>query len=242
MVGVAPVRERVNVSGALSAGTLPSADAVRAGRLAVEERPDADEVPMSDTTTRRERIERLREVYASVTTESTFTEPQEATRGAVPDDRDVEARLQALVAEMRERYGFRTGLDDAALAAVVRGFYAGASDADLADRLGVSPRQVARARANLHLFHPADTDAPFDLGTLRAALREGRTVAEIARELGVPESTASRYAGVLRRRTDARRSGYHYPGEFESLLGVADGRDLAATSLMDRRTIDEVVD
>ena len=242
MVAVVPVRERVNTSGALPAGTLPSAGAVRAGRLAVDGRPDADEVPMSDTTTRRERIERLQEVYASMTTESTFTEPQEATRGAVPDDDDVEARLRALVAEMRERYGFRTGLDDTALAAVVRGFYAGASDADLAARLDVSTRQVARARANLHLFRPADTDAPFDLGTLRAALREGRTVTEIALELDVPESTVSRYAGVLRRRADARRSGYHYPGEFESLLGVADGRDLAATSLVDRRTMDEVVD
>lgn len=187
-------------------------------------------------------MERLQEVYASVATESTFTERQEPTRGAVPDDRDVETRLRALVAEMRERNGFRTALDDAALAAVVRGFYAGASDADLADRLDVSARQVARARANLHLFRPADTDAPFDRGTLRTALREDRTVAEIARELGVPESTVGRYAGVLRRRADARRSGYHYPGEFESLLGVADGRDLAATSLVDRRTMDEVVD
>lgn len=142
--------------------------------------------------------------------------------GAVPGDGDVEAALHGLIAEMRARYGFRTGLDDAALAAVVRGFYAGASDADFAERPGVSARQVARPRVDLHLFRPADADAPFDLGALRVALSEGRTVAEVAFRLGVSESTAGRYAGVPRRRVDARRSGYYYPGEFESLLGVAD--------------------
>jgi hypothetical protein len=203
---------------------------------------DASEVPMTESTTRRERMRRLQDVYASVTTESTFTEPQEATRGTVPDDRDVEAALRALVVEMRDRYGFRTALDDAALAAAVRGFYAGATDADLADRLGVSTEGVARARANLHLFRPEDTAAPFDVGALGTMLRDGLTVAEAAIELGVPESTVGRYAGVLRRRADARRSSYLYPSEFETLLGVADGRDLAATARGDRRAMAEVVD
>ena len=174
--------------------------------------------------------------------EATFTERQEAIRGVIPDERDVETALRRLVAEMRARYGFRTGLDDAALAAVVRGFYAGASDADIAGRLGVPAKQVSRARTNLHLFRPDDADAPFELSTLRDALSEGATVAEIALELDVPESVAGRYAGVVRRRADARRSGYYYPGEFESLLGVTDGRDLAVLSLTDRRTMDEVVD
>lgn len=162
-------------------------------------------------------MRRLQELYASVATESVFTERQEAARGAVPDDRDVESGLRRLVAEMRERYGFRTALDDAALATVVRGVYAGASGADLAGRLGVTAGTVARARVNLHLFRPGDTDAPFDPAALRALLDEGRTVAEAAAALGVPRSTASRYAGVLRRRTDARRSSYRYPAEFESL-------------------------
>ena len=47
---------------------------------------------------------------------------------------------------------------------------------------------------------------------------------------------------MLHRLADARRSGHYYPGEFEALLGLADGRDLAAASLTDRRTMDEVVD
>ncbi|MFC6938895.1 conditioned medium-induced protein 4 [Salinirubellus sp. GCM10025818] len=199
-------------------------------------------IPTTESTSRQERVRNLRELYASVAAESTFTEHQEVARGAVLDDRDVEAGLRELVAGMRARYGFRSGLDDAALAAVVRGFYAGSSDDGVAERLGVTARQVARARRNLHLFRPADTDAPFDLSALRGALSGGVTAAEAARELGVPESTASRYAGVLRRRADARRSGYYYPAEFESLLGIADGRDLAAVSLVDRRTMAEIVD
>lgn len=192
--------------------------------------------------TQSEKVQRLQEMFASMTTESTFVESQEAARGAVPDDSELEADLRALVAEMRDRYGFRTKLDDAALVAVVRGFYDGASDAELAGTLDASSEQVVRARINLHLFRPEDTAASFDLADLRAMLREGVTVAEAAHELGVPESTVSRYAGVLRRQAAARRSGYHYPGEFESLLGVADGRDLAAVSLTERRTMDEVVD
>lgn len=192
--------------------------------------------------TQSEKVQRLQEMFASMTTESTFVESQQAARGAVPDDRDVEAALRALVAEMRDRYGFRTKLDDAALAAIVREFYDGASDAEIAEALDASSEQVARARASLHLFRPEDTAAPFDIVSLRAMLREGATVAEAAAELGTPESTVGRYAVVLRRQAEARRSGYHYPGEFESLLGVADGSDLAAVSLAERRTMDEVVD
>ena len=76
---------------------------------------------MTESETRQERVRRLQQMYASVASESTFTERQEPTRGTVPDDGDLEARLRALVAEMRERYGFRTTLDDVALAVVPGG-------------------------------------------------------------------------------------------------------------------------
>jgi hypothetical protein len=192
--------------------------------------------------TQSDRVQRLQEMFESMTAESTFVESQEAARGAVPDDRDLDAALRAVVTGMRERYGFRTTLDDAALAVIVRGFYVGLGDAELATSLDITSERVARARVNLHLFRPEDTAAPFDVGDLRDILREGATVAEAARALDESESTVSRYAGVLRRQAAARRSGYRYPGEFETLLGVADGRDLAAASLTDRRTMDEVVD
>jgi hypothetical protein len=108
--------------------------------------------------------------------------------------------------------------------------------------LGASPDQVARARVNLHLFRPADTAASFDVGRLRELLDENVPVETAAAELDASPTTVRRYAHVLRVQEAARRSGYRYPGEFEELLGVADDARLASTHLLDRRTMDEVVD
>jgi DNA-directed RNA polymerase specialized sigma24 family protein len=192
-----------------------------------------------DTT---ERIQRLREVFTSLGGESTFTEHQEASRGDVPDDAEVDARLERLVRELREESGFRTRLDDAALVAIVRGYYDGEADAEMADRLGVSTEQVARARVNLRLFRPADRAGPFDGAALRELLDDGATAAEAAAALDVSESAVRRYAHVLRVQRDARRSGYRYAEEFEEHLGIADDARIAHTHLVDRRTMDEVVD
>lgn len=133
-----------------------------------------------------------------------------------------------------------SGLDDAALTAVIRGFYAGANDADLAERLGVSTGQVVRARINRPPFRSADTDAPFGLSTLRDALSEGATATDTARtpRPGVDREPVRGRAPQAGRRPSERL----LPGEFGSLLGIADGHDLAVASLTDRRTMDDVVD
>lgn len=188
-----------------------------------------------------DRVERLKELYVALGGEPTSTERQAPARGALPDDATLDARLGRVVDRMRERYGFRTSLDEGALVTVVRGYYAGESDAELAGALDTSPETVARARVNLHLFHPADTHATFDVDALGDLLEAGVSVADAAAELGVAETTAARYAHVLRVRHEARLSGYRYPEEFEELLDV-DTERLGRTYRTDRRTMDEVVD
>jgi hypothetical protein len=190
---------------------------------------------------REDRVARLRKVYAELGGEPTFTEHQTASRGGLPDEATVDARLGAVVDRMAERYGFRTSLDRQALVGVVRGYYAGRSDDEIAAAVGASPGTVARARVNLHLFRPADTEATFDVGALGRALADDVPVEAVAEELGVGVATARRYAYVLRVRREARVSGYRYREEFEELLDV-DTERLGRTYRTDRRTMEEVVD
>jgi hypothetical protein len=191
--------------------------------------------------TTNERVERLQDLFAALGGDPTFTERQRPERGGLPDEATLDGRIGAVVDRMRERYGFRTSLDRAALVALVRGYYAGRSDAELGERVDASPETVARARVNLHLFRPADTEATFDVDHLRRLLDDGTSVEDAAEALGVAVGTARRYAHVLGVKREARLSGYRYPEEFEELLDV-DTERLGRTYRTDRRTMDEVVD
>jgi len=190
---------------------------------------------------REDRMARLQKVYAELGGEPTFTERQTASRGGLPDEATVDARIAAVVDRMTERYGFRTSLDRSALVGVVRGYYAGGSDDEIAATVGASPGTVARARVNLHLFRPADTEATFDVSALRRALADEVPVEAVAEGLGVGVATARRYAHLLRVQHEARVTGYRYPEEFEELLDV-DTERLGRTYRTDRRTMEEVVD
>lgn len=102
------------------------------------------------------RAEALRDILASYGDVWTFTEPQETPVGDVLADAEVDRALQAVVAQMREQYGFASPLDDAALTAVVRRFYAGSDDATIAVALEQPTAVVRTARFDLHLFRPRE--------------------------------------------------------------------------------------
>ncbi|WP_435196642.1 helix-turn-helix domain-containing protein [Natronomonas sp. EA1] len=162
-----------------------------------------------------EKTEELREIFMDVAGGDTVTERQEESRGSLSTD---EARdddyLESVVRSMRERYDFSTELSDSALVTVVRGFYEGAGDSDIADDLGVDRRVVFRARTDLQLVRDRDRDAPFDLDELRALLDEGLAVTEIADELDVSESTVRRYRRVVEAQRNIQRTGERYLEEF----------------------------
>jgi hypothetical protein len=103
----------------------------------------------------------LRDIFLDATGEETVTERQAESRGSLVDADDpkrVDARLRDLVGTMRERYDFETALPTDAYVRLVRGFYDGASDAVLADALGVDPDTVVRARFDCHLVRDADRE------------------------------------------------------------------------------------
>lgn len=163
-----------------------------------------------------DRFDHLRDIYSRLGGTSEFTEPQQQPRGTVRSDVAVDRDLRAVVDELREESGFRTTLSDDDLVAVVRGFYTGRSDADLAADLGVSPGTVFRARMNLHLFSPADV--PPDSDALVRRLRAGESVDTVAADADAPRAVVERLARLLRAREAARRVNYRYATEFADLL------------------------
>jgi DNA-binding CsgD family transcriptional regulator len=118
---------------------------------------------------------------------------------------------------MRENLEFATSLDDEELATVVRQFYAGDSDTEIARTLDTTAKTVARARADLHLLRDSDTDAPFDLDRLRDR-QDDAPVSEMADELDVSESTVRRYRRVVDTQAEIQRTNDRYRAEFENTL------------------------
>jgi len=165
------------------------------------------------------KTEELRDIFMDVTDEETVTETQEETHGSLGSEADVEQQLLDAVAEMRDALTFETNLSDDEYVAVVRGFYAGDSDADIAADLDdVAPDAVATARVDLHLFRDADTDAPFDIAELRDLLEAGASVDDCAADLDADEATVRRFRRVVEAQDAARTVNHRFTDEFENVL------------------------
>ena len=162
--------------------------------------------------------EELRNIFKDISDEDTVTETQENSRGSLTQERASEERLHEIIDRMREDHKFESSLSDAELATVVERFYDDATDTAIADELGVSQRDVFRARLDLHLVRDRDTDAPFDLAALRDLLDDDRSTGEIADSLDVSESTVRRYRRVVDAQNEARRVSDRFRSEFEDAL------------------------
>lgn len=170
-----------------------------------------------------DKTEELRDIFVETTDEETITETQEESRGSLTEDeRRTDERLESVIARMREEYDFHTDLPDESLREVIRGFYAGRTDDDLAADLDSTAEEVFHARMDLHLLGDADTDAPFDLADLRNQLVEGRSTAEMADELGHSPAVVSRYRAVVEAENRARRVSHRFRSEFEDALPDAE--------------------
>ena len=169
-----------------------------------------------------EKTEELRDIFMDVSEEGTVTERQEADRGSLTDDGDADERIAAVVAEMRDRYDFATDLAGDELVRVVRGYFDGSTDTELAAALDVDRATVVRARLNLHLLRERDADAPFELSALRELLDDGATTAVAADALDVSESTVRRYRRVLEARAESRRASERFRSEFADAVPDAE--------------------
>jgi hypothetical protein len=171
-----------------------------------------------------EKTAELRDIFVETTGSDTVTESQAEGRGSLADTADeaaVDERLAELVATMRDRYDFRTDLDDEALVALVRGVYAGEDDDALAADLGVDPETVRTARLDLHLVRSADREpqeASVSFDRLRRLVAEGASLDDCVAEVDADRATVARLRAVALADRQSTRANDRFRDEFEELL------------------------
>ncbi|SMO56717.1 hypothetical protein [Halorubrum cibi] len=188
-----------------------------------------------------EKTEELRDLFVDATGSETVTERQAESPGSLVDRDDdaVADRVAALVATMRERYGFDSDLGDAGYERVVVGFFDGEDDAAIADALGgsgsavdsgIDARAVRDARLDLHLVADADRDAPFEYAALKRLLAADRSVEAAAAELDADAETVREFVPVARADLASTRVNDRFRDEFRALLTDADIEDAHAAT------------
>lgn len=167
-----------------------------------------------------DKTQELRDIFLDVSEDETVTESQEDTHGSLASDDEIDARLAETIDRMRENFEFQTDLDDDTLVTVVRAYYSGDSDEEIAAAVDadVSASDVRTARLDLHLLRPEDTEVEFDITALREQLEADTPAEEIAADLDIDEETVEEYRNVLRVRALIQRTNARYPIEFEDAL------------------------
>ena len=166
-----------------------------------------------------EKTEELRDIFIDVADNETVTESQADTHGSLSSETEVDERLHQAVADMRDGLEFDTDLDDDELAAVVKQFYAGESDAEIAENVeDLDADAVARTRMDLHLLRESDTDVPFDVDRLRELRETDATPGELAEELDASRAEIRRCVRALDTRAEIRSVNDRYRAEFENAL------------------------
>jgi hypothetical protein len=168
-----------------------------------------------------EKTEALRDIFIDATGSDTVTERQEETPGSLADESAAsDERLADLVATMRERFEFRSGLSDETFVAVLRGFFDGATDADLAADLGLSEDAVFDARMDLHLVTDADR-TPVD-DAVRRLVVDGADLDDCLEAVDADTEAVQRAYRVVESETAARRASHRFRDEFADLLSDED--------------------
>lgn len=168
-----------------------------------------------------EKTERLRDIFMDVADGDSVTETQTEQRGSLVRTGSVDDRLEDVVGRMRERFDFETDLDDEDLCAVVKRFYDGETDGEIAEVLGCSPEDVFAARMDLHLVREDDA-AGVDRTALGDHLDGGATVAEAAAALEESAERVARARRVLEAERERRRVSHRFRTAFEEVLTDAD--------------------
>lgn len=174
-----------------------------------------------------EKTEELRDIFMDVADSETLTEQQEDARGSLTDTEVDEDHIRSVINQMQEQYSFESSLTIDTLLAVVKRFYEGHSDQEIADTQDElqDPDDVRTARFDLHLITDTDRDGPFDLDELDERINAGQDIAEIAAALESDEPTVEEYAHLARVEEDRRLVGDKFRAEFDRLLGDDDVTD-----------------
>jgi DNA-binding NarL/FixJ family response regulator len=156
------------------------------------------------------RTDQLRDLVQKIGASTKVVEKQAIRHGSLRGSSEIERALLGVVKEMVKQYNIQTKLSPEQLSTVVRLFYKGLSDTEIAERLGdrALNKTVSRARIKLHIFRESDLKPPFDKAEFVRLSEEGRSVKEMAEILGVAPSTISEYRNIFESQKASERDGY----------------------------------
>ncbi len=168
------------------------------------------------------KTDKLRELVLKISSSTKVVEKQATQHGNLRGSLEIERALLGVVCQMIKVYNIQTKLTPEQLAAVVRLFYKGLSDTEIAEQLGdrALNKTVSRARIKLHLFRESDLRPPFEKEDFIRLTEEGRSVKEISEALRVAPSTISEYRNIFESRRASERDGY--TKQFEEILSDHD--------------------
>jgi DNA-binding NarL/FixJ family response regulator len=156
------------------------------------------------------RTDQLRDLVLKIGASTKVVEKQATRHGSLRGSGEIESALLGVVRDMIKQYGIQTKLTPEQLSTVVRLFYKGLSDTEIAERLGdrALNKTVSRARIKLHLFRETDLKPPFDKGEFLRLSDAGKSVKEMAEALKVAPSTISEYRNIFDSQRASDRDGY----------------------------------
>jgi DNA-binding NarL/FixJ family response regulator len=156
------------------------------------------------------RTDQLRDLVLKIGASTKVVEKQATRHGSLRGSGEIERALLGVVGVMIKQYGIQTKLTPENLSTVVRLFYKGLSDTEIAERLGdrALNKTVSRARIKLHLFRETDLKPPFDKEEFLRLSDIGKSVKEMAEALKVAPSTISEYRNIFDSQKASDRDGY----------------------------------
>ena len=180
-------------------------------------------------------FEELADIWKDVTDGTETTTEEQSERTNRRDVSDFDGRIRDTVEEMRDRFDIRSELSDDRLAIVVRGFFDGESDREIARRLGdkTLDKSVKRARICLHLLRDGDTETEVDLDALDGCLAAGNSASVCGDRLGIAKSTANRYRRILRAERQSERVDHEYRERFRRYCDDDELEDMQKTAQWD---------
>lgn len=156
------------------------------------------------------RTDQLRDLVMKIGATTKVVEKQATRHGSLRGSGEIERALLAVVREMIKQYSIQTKLTPEQLSSVVRLFYKGLSDTEIAEQLGdrALNKTVSRARIKLHLFRETDLKPPFDKEEFLRLADAGKSVKDMAESLRVAPSTISEYRNIFDSQKASERDGY----------------------------------
>ncbi len=156
------------------------------------------------------RTDQLRDLVLKIGATTKVVEKQATRHGSLRGSGEIELALLGVVREMIKQYGIQTKLTAEQLSSVVRLFYKGLSDTEIAEQLGdrALNKTVSRARIKLHLFRESDLKPPFDKDEFLRLGESNKSVKEMAESLHVAPSTISEYRNIFESQKASERDGY----------------------------------